>query len=291
MRKKKCYVQLLYFSELLPEKYPEDTANLFAALEKHNVAYAFVKGAKDTRIRDFMPVQVHGRYPSDNVLFRYEPSYLENHRDLQTDFSRDIDTDWQSVNGWRPPRKFDESEIKLDGGNILVSPDNEKVIISDRIFSENPEYGKAELKRKLDSVLWRKQIIIIPSIKDDITGHADNMVRFLDEQTVLCNESLPSDRFYRQFHTILEYHGLDVLEFPFASTGNSSGTGRYLNYLETDEAVFLPVFGMDADARAVSVAEKLFSKPVEPVMIPNIAAEGAGLHSISWGMSDYVWIQ
>lgn len=54
---------------------------------------------------------------------------------------------------------------------------------------------------------------------------------------------------------------------------------------KTAEAVFLPMFGIDADARAVAAAEKLFSKPVEPVMIPNIAADGGGLHCISWDMS------
>ena len=42
---------------------------------------------------------------------------------------------------------------------------------------------------------------------------------------------------------------------------------------------------IDADARAVAAAEKLFPKPVEPVMIPNIAADGGGLHCISWDMS------
>ena len=219
------------------------------------------------------------------MVFRYEPSYLEKHRDLQTDFSRGIDTNWQLVNGWRPPCDFDKSEIKLDGGSILISPDDEKVIISDRIFSENPEYGKAELVRELDSTLNGPEIIIIPTLESDTAGHADNMVRFLDNQTVLCNEALESDGFNRQLKTILQYRGLDVLEFPFAPTDDRSGTGRYLNYLETAEAVFLPMFGIDADARAVAAAEKLFSKPVEPVMIPNIAADGSGLHSISWDLS------
>ena len=47
-----------------------------------------------------------------------------------------------------------------------------------------------------------------------------------------------------------------------------------MNYLETDEAVFLPVFGIDTDTKAIAAAEKLFSKPVEPVMIPHLAADG-----------------
>ena len=105
---------------------------------------------------------------------------------------------------------------------------------------------------------------------------------FLDGQTVLCNEAFSSDSLNQKLQTILQYHGLDMLEFPSAST---DGKGSYLNYLETDEAVFLPVFGIEADARAVAAAEKMFSKPVEPVMIPNIAADGGGLHCISWDMS------
>ena len=121
MKKMTSTIQLLYFSDLLPHKYPEDSANLFAALEKHHVAYGFIKGAKDIRIRDFMPIQIRGRFKRDNVLFRYEPSYLKDHRDLQTDFLQDIDTNWQLVNGWRPPRDFDKSEINLDGSNISVS--------------------------------------------------------------------------------------------------------------------------------------------------------------------------
>lgn len=289
MRKKNYIVQLLYFSDLLPQKYPDESACLFAALEKLNVAYAFIKEAKNICIRDFMPIQVHGRYPKDNVLFRYEPSYLKNCRDLQTDFSKDIDTNWQLVNGWCPPRNFDKSEIKLDGGNILISPDDKKAIISNRVFSENQEYEKAELVRELDSTLNGPEIIVVPSLESDTTGHADNMVRFLDDQTVLCNEVLESDGFYQQLKTTLQYRGLDVLEFPFAPTDVRSGVGCYLNYLETAEAVFFPIFGIDADARAVATAKKLFSKPVEPIMIPNIAADGGGLHSISWDMSYYVW--
>ena len=218
------------------------------------------------------------------MLFRYEPFYLKNCRELQTDFLQDIDTNWWLVNGWCPPCDFDKSEIRLDGGNILISPNGKKTIISDRVFLGNPEYGKAELVREITAILNRTEIIIIPSLESDITGHADNMVRFLDDHTVLCNVS-SSSGVGGQLFSILQYHGLDVLEFPFALTGETGGTGSYLNYLETEEALFLPVFGIDTDATAVAVAEKLFSKPVEAVMIPRIAADGSGLHSVSWDMS------
>lgn len=172
----------------------------------------------------------------------------------------------------------------LYGRTVYIS----SLTISNRIFSENPEYGKAELVRELDSTLNGPKIIIIPSLESDTAGHADTIVRFLDDQTVLRNEALEPDGFNQQLKATLQYRDLDVLEFPFAPTNDRSGVGCYLNYLETDEAVFLPIFGINADARAVAAAEKMFSKPVESVKIPNIAADG-GLHSISWDMSYYVW--
>lgn len=39
MRKMTSIIQLLYFSDLLLDKYPDDSANLFAAIEKYHVAY------------------------------------------------------------------------------------------------------------------------------------------------------------------------------------------------------------------------------------------------------------
>lgn len=175
--------------------------------------------------------------------------------------------------GWCPPNDFKKSELKLDVENILISPDYGKAIISDRIFAENSEYEKPELIRKLTSLLHMPGIIIIPSLKGDIIGRADNTVRFLDDKTVLCNEALAQNGCEPQLQTILQYHGLDVSEFPFAPKEETGTMGCYLNFLETDEAVFLPIFGIETDEKAVATAEKLFSKPVEPVMIPNIAAE------------------
>ena len=156
----------------------------------------------------------------------------------------------------------------------MISPDDEKAIISDRIFSENQEYGKAELVRELDSTLNRSEIIIIPS---HTTGHADNMVRFLDDQTVLCNEALESDCLNQQLKMTLQYRGFDVLEIPFATAEENGAVGCYINYLETDEALLLPVFGIDSDAKAIAAAERIYSKPIEPVMIPEPCRRRRGL--------------
>ena len=225
---------MFYFSSLLKTnpKYSLSAENLFSAFSDSGEKFTLFDGAKDIWARDYMPVKTRsGKY----ISFRYEPSYLADDPQLRTDFKADI------APHFALPVTY--SNINLDGGNVVFSPSKAKAVITDRVFSENSEYDKSTLLTELENLL-ETEISIIPSLESDTAGHADNMVRFLDNQTVLCNEAL-----------------------------------------ETDEAVFLPVFGIDADARAVTAAEKLFSKPVEPVMIPKIAADGGGLHCISWDMS------
>ena len=124
------------------------------------------------------------------MLFRYEPSYLKNRRDLQTVFLQDIDTNWQLVNGWRSPcdfDRFDKSEINLDGGNVVMY--GKKAIITDRVFDENKNMNRDDIRQQLAELL-KTEIIIIPALAKsyDFTGHADGMIRFVDENTVIGNE-------------------------------------------------------------------------------------------------------
>lgn len=261
---------MIYFSALLPVLYPTDAETLFTALAAHDVPYALLEGTRDVWLRDFMPVRTGS---GKLVSFRYEPSYLKNDPDLRTDFRKDLAPQLGL------PVTY--SHINLDGGNVVFSPSGARVLISDRVFSENPEYPPAALVRELSELL-EAEVIVLPSLKSDMTGHADGMTRFLDDRTVLCNWPLSSCGFEQKVKRSVRDYGLDTVDFPFVPTGGVSAVGCYLNYLETEQAVFLPVFGLKQDGEAVSAAERLFPKPVIPVMIPHIAAEGGCLNCISW---------
>ena len=261
---------MIYFSSLLPTLYPTDAETLFAALAAHDVPYALLDGTQDVWLRDFMPVRTGS---GKLISFRYEPSYLKNDPDLRTDFRKDLAPQLGL------PVTY--SHINLDGGNVVFSPSGARVLISDRVFSENPEYPPAALVRELSELL-EAEVIVLPSLKSDMTGHADGMARFLDDRTVLCNRPLSSCGFEQKVKRSVRDYGLDTVDFPFVPTGGVSAVGCYLNYLETEQAVFLPVFGLKQDGEAVSAAERLFPKPVILVMLPHIAAEGGCLNCISW---------
>ena len=152
---------MIYFSSLLPTLYPTDAETLFTALAAHDVPYALLEGTRDVWVRDFMPVRTHsGRM----IAFRYAPSYLADASELRTDFRRDIGPQLALTPLY--------SDIILDGGNAVFSPSGEHVLISDRIFAENPGRARRDLVRELSELL-EAEVLIIPSLKSDMTGHAD----------------------------------------------------------------------------------------------------------------------
>ena len=261
---------MIYLSALLPTLYPADAETLFTALTAHDVPYALLDGTRDVWVRDFMPVRTRS---GQMISFRYEPSYLRDCSELRTDFLRDIAPQLALTPLY--------SDINLDGGNVVFSPSGARVLISDRVFSENPEYPPAALVRELSELL-ETEVLIIPSLKSDMTGHADGMARFLDDRTVLCNRPLSSCGFEQQVKRAVQDCDLDAVDFPFVPTGGVSAVGCYLNYLETERVVFLPVFGIEQDAEAETSARQLFSKEIVPVNIQEIAQQGGCLNCITW---------
>ena len=271
---------MLYFSSLLNNPtYKPAADRLFAALDLFNIKYKLLNNTKDIWLRDFMPVKTRsGRY----VSFRYEPSYLKDNPELKTDFKSDVSAEIGLSN-------IEYSDINLDGGNAVFSPSKKRAIISDRVFAENPDRCEAELIAELENLL-EAEIVIIPSLKSDMTGHADGMVRFADENTVLVNESQSPNGFESKIIKKLESNHFRVIQMPYYETnhrapdGTKSAEGCYLNYLETEKVDFFPVFSENhkTDMRAISTVKAALGKRVIPLNANEIALYGGLLNCISW---------
>lgn len=264
---------MIYFSFLLQTdpKYKPAADRLFTALTANGVKYKLLDGTRDIWLRDFMPVKTRsGKY----ISFRYEPGYLKDNPELRTDYRREIAPSLSLEN-------LIYSDINLDGGNIVFSPARETAVISDRIFEENPKLSSAELVRELEKLL-EARVIIIPSLRSDMTGHADGMVRFIDENTAVGNASKSLFGLEAHIKAAMRNHGTEVYDFPYFDSKGGSAIGCYLNFLETESAIFLPVFGVDTDKEAVDTAKHIFNKTIVPVNINEIAEDGGVLNCISW---------
>lgn len=263
----------VYFSALLKtnDTYKPTAEKLFTALTAHDVPYKLLNNTHDIWLRDFMPTKTKsGKY----VSFRYEPSYLKDYLELRTDFHKEI----------APLLSLENlvySDINLDDGNIVFSPSRETVIISDRIFMENWDYSSAELVQELERLL-EARVIIIPSLRSDMTGHTDGMVRFVDENTAVGNASHSLFGLEAHIKTTLRNYGIKVIDFPYFDSKGDSAVGCYLNFLETEQTIFLPVFGVDMDNEAIDTAKNIFNKTIVPININEIAEQGGVLNCISW---------
>lgn len=263
---------MLYFSSLLKTnpQYLLSAENLFSALSDSGEEFALFDGAKDIWARDYMPVKTK----SDKYIsFRYEPGYLKGYETQRTDYRKDLAPHFEL------PVTY--SNINLDGGNVVFSPSKKKAVITDRVFSENPAYDKNTLLTELENLL-EAEIVIIPSLKSDMTGHADGVVRFIDEDTAIGNASPFKTGYEYRVKTALKERGISVIDFPYFDSGYKSAVGSYLNFLETDKHIFLPIFGSVQDETALKCAREIFNKKIIPVNINGIAEEGGGLNCISW---------
>jgi len=129
--------------------------------------------------------------------------------------------------------------------------------------------------------------LLIPSQPDDLTGHSDGMVRFLDENTILLNDysKEPNREFVISLHAALNNTGLDIIEIPttiFDNKRTDDATGDYINYLQMDGFIFLPTFNRKEDDQAVKLFETLFSgSTVIPVGSNKLSKDGGILNCIS----------
>ena len=254
--------EIVYLSELLEKRFPESFNRLTSILKKHGVEYRLLKGTKDIWCRDYMPIQTES---GKLIQFRYEPSYLKGNKEWED--SRSDVREVCRLNGFEPVF----SNINLDGGNVLLC--SGRAIVTDRIFTENPEYTDKDQLVKDLSELLEAEVIIIPAQNSDMTGHADGMVRFIDHDTILGNNRSDEYKYWANgIEKVLKDYNLKYI-------------GVYVNYLEVSNLIVLPVFEVEGnkDAEAISALKQIFpNKIIEVINFNDVALEGGVLNCSTW---------
>ncbi len=269
--------QTVYMSEILKKKYPDTCNRLISILEKHKVKYSFLKATKDIWCRDYMPVQT----PSGKLIqFTYDPSYLRDNKEWE-----DSRSDVKEVCRLNNIEAL-FSDINLDGGNVLIC--DGRAIISDRVFSENPDRDKDEIVKELGQLL-ECEIIIIPAENDDMTGHADGMVRFVDRNTILGNKLADECKYWQKgMQKVIDTYNLTYIDVPFLTDIKdpkhpSSAIGIYVNFLEVNDLIVMPIFNRDEDNQVLEILQRTFpNKIIETIDYNDVAKEGGLLNCTTW---------
>lgn len=269
----------VYLSNLLEEKCPKEYKQLKHWFDKLEIRNDTLPNTKDLWVVDFMPLQVRQDY---FVQYKYDPDYLKPKKEQPT--KTDPAKVYNEIG--IVPNKL---SIVLDGGNVVKC--KSKAIITTKVFRENPDYPEHNLIAEIKNQLQVNQVIIIPQEPKDFVGHADGMVRFIDEETVLINQ-YPNDKTYQDFGYAFRWSlrnaGLHYVELPYTSWQNedeNDATGCYINLLEVGKTIFYPVFAQHADQLALIQLRHAFKdRELIDIDCRELAKRGGVLNCATWNI-------
>ena len=170
---------------------------------------------------------------------------------------------------------------------VLMAGDSIKIYRNSPFVNRIKRLDKDELVKELTKLL-ECEIIIIPTENDDMTGHADGMVRFVNKNTILVNNLEEEYKYWREgMQKVIEKYKLKYINLPFFLPKDSkhplSAVGIYVNYLEVNNLIVLPVFGRDEDKQAIDIIQKTFpNKVIETIDYNAVALEGGLLNCTTW---------
>ena len=267
----------LYLADCLPKKYPTFFQKLEQLLGANSIKYDLLTNTKDIWAVDYMPVQIE---INSFVNFVYNPRYLKTKSGQKT-----ISAVPQILNAIGITAI--NSNVVLDGGNVVKGKDT--IIMCDRVFSENPGHSAKMLIQELEDTFQVDKVIFITAHKKDFTGHADGMVRFINDDTVLINRYADTDKdFSLSVKLALHNAGLTMVEMPYNpynNLSNDDACGIYINYLEMDGLIVVPTFNIAEDEEAIKLIEQVFpDRNILTVNSSEIAKKGGILNCISWNI-------
>ena len=253
--------------------------DIFAALDKLHVEHRELKNTQDYWCRDYMPVLIYndGTY----AKFEYNPDYLVENNKLR-DYITNQQNACKQLNLYAPMNM----NIVFDGGNYVRC--GNKVIMTDKIFSENPQCPTHDLIQHLQIALCA-DIILLPWDMEDPYGHADGMVADLGDGQILLNGCWKKQYapFHRRLRKILDAH-FNVEELP--AWDGDKHSWCYINYLHVPGGILLPCLSENYDTKDDIAALKYFEQLFPDLEIIPIYSKslikgqygGGALHCVTW---------
>lgn len=246
---------------------PAIRSKLKASIMKFACNGELLYNTMDVWTRDYMPIQLtHDLF----ISYTYKPDYLQDYPECVTNWQlHRVHTRKQITNG----KSFDFNVIQmpliLDGGNVVKAIVKNKpcFIMCDKVLQEN------NLSYEDFRIWWENwwkdnfdgtemEFVLLPweGPEDNPIGHADGMVRYIDEGRVLLTNYDDFDEVFNDKHSCLlkfkleevgfkvdTLHFLDKLSYledkMFRLLFRHSWC--YINYLQVGNKILVPRLGYD----------------------------------------------
>jgi agmatine/peptidylarginine deiminase len=264
----------LYLADILEKDYPAVYGQIALACAEFGQEIMPIPHTRDIWVRDFMPVVL----PNGKLLeYRYDPDYLQG----DTKKTRGIKS-YPDIICDAMTLQTVKSDLVIDGGNVIRQGNT--LIMADKVMRENRHhYNKTQLIATLKEQFGVEKLVLIPTDKKDTYGHADSMLRFVDENTVLVNYYYEG---YKELIAPLEKAGLQVKCLKFSNIDYKQGHfWPYLNFVQTDKLMLYTAIDEHYDKEAKEQFEQHFPNYIgrmRGIHMPEIIVEGGALHCISW---------
>ncbi len=268
---------LVYVSALLKVKHPTLYDAISKILEDEEIELRELLHTNDIWCRDYMPIQIS---EDEFIQFNYDPDYLKPKKyiNLKTDPFKVLE-----------PLLISPilSALIVDGGNIVRHKN--KVIMTNKVLLENKIISKEDMLKLLQIILNVEEIIIVPKVPHDYTGHSDGMVRFINHHTVLLNDfSRYHTTYFEELKKSLTKHNLNITLLPWNGWKNNldgDDTGDYINFLHVGNCIIMPEYNNPSDVLAKKVIQQSYPEAkVISVDARKIAQDGGVLNCCTWNI-------
>ncbi|MBI5390981.1 agmatine deiminase family protein [Candidatus Woesearchaeota archaeon] len=274
-----------------------------ARIDLHQIIFWIIPTA-DAWIRDYGPTFVTNGKKKALVKWKYN-AWGGKYEDLLPDNQVPYDMNQQLK------LPMFEPGIVLEGGSIEVNGKGTVLTTEQCLLNKNrnPKLSKKQIEQYLKdylnvtNVLWLKEGIV----GDDTDGHIDDIVRFVDQHTVVCAfEDDPKD----ENHSLLKENyellcnmkaedgkQLRVVKLPmpgFVGDDNGRLPASYANFYIGNKAVVVPIFEHQNDTKALKILERLFpTRKVVGINCKTLVYGLGTLHCVSqqemqWGCCPYL---
>ena len=247
--------------------------NIKQALEECGVKYGFLDNTKDIWVRDFMPVE---REKGKFMGYTYFPDYLKSETKYITDNVYGCydfaDTDFVKLN------------YIIDGGNLIKC--GSKVVMTDKVLMNMDRDYRDAFLDKLGHV-FDADVVIIPWDRSEPYGHADGMVRFVEDGNVLINNYGDYDMAFRdRLVKALEPHFNMISELQYGNDARKD-SWAHLNFLRVGNVILVPQMNIASDGTALKQIESIYKGcRAVGVEMKNVVKRGGALNCISWNVRE-----
>jgi agmatine deiminase len=255
-------------------------------------AQGFMVPHNDLWVRDYGPFFIQHEGALEVHQFRFN-SWGEKFPpwDLEATFSQRLA---QKFN-WR----FLKSELTIEGGAFDFNGGGIALTTRPCLMNpnRNPGLEESAMNREICRHLNLDELIVLPEglMGDHTDGHVDNLVRFIDEKSVImptiCSGDVNEENLLNVRRQLQDWRhpregwALKILEAPYLKPrpfGKNWLPLSYMNFIYVNGGIFYPAFGEANQAEAQQFFESCFPKrQVRSIDCNLLIEEGGALHCMT----------